>query len=208
MTPKKVDKEARRRDIYKSAMELFAQKGVPGTTIQDIATRAGIGKGTIYEYFNSKDEILSASFQYILDDLQQNLAIEEKETKEPAARLYAFFDNLIGYMENLPANITEMLLVFWAEGILNNPSNSDRIHSGGIDLRNMYREYVKYLVPIVEQGKQQGDFKAEINSSALVSSLIGATDGILLQWVIFKGQYDLRTNMNELLQVTLAGIKK
>ncbi len=60
--PKIVDKEAKRKKILEASMRVFAKKGVENTKMKDIAKSAGIGKGTIYEYFNSRDEILQKSF--------------------------------------------------------------------------------------------------------------------------------------------------
>ena len=45
------------RSRYK-AIKLFAEKGFENTTIQEIADSAGIGKGTVYEYFKTKEDIL------------------------------------------------------------------------------------------------------------------------------------------------------
>lgn len=52
----------RREQILESAAALFAEKGFFAATVEEIASRAGIGKSTVYEYFDSKDHI----FQEIL----------------------------------------------------------------------------------------------------------------------------------------------
>ena len=52
--------EARTQDILASALDMFARKGVDQTTMQDIATVAGISAGAIYRYFPSKDDLLRA----------------------------------------------------------------------------------------------------------------------------------------------------
>ena len=55
--PKIVDKEAKKLDIVHAALKEFARRGVANTKMADIATAAGIGKGTIYEYFKDKNEM-------------------------------------------------------------------------------------------------------------------------------------------------------
>src|SRR5713101_5940510 len=54
------EKIARRETILKAAKAIFAEKGVFATTIDDIAERAEVAKGTIYLYFRAKEEMLSA----------------------------------------------------------------------------------------------------------------------------------------------------
>ncbi len=62
--PKIVDKEARRRDFARAALLEFQQRGYPETKIEDIAARAGAGKGTVYEYFrDGKREIVLYLFE-------------------------------------------------------------------------------------------------------------------------------------------------
>jgi len=50
----------RREGIMDAALELFGKSGLDGTSVEAIAHDAGIGKGTVYLYFRSKDEILDA----------------------------------------------------------------------------------------------------------------------------------------------------
>ena len=58
--PKIVDKDQRKAEIARMAMEVFARTGFEKATIQEIAEEGGIGKGTIYQYFATKEEILAA----------------------------------------------------------------------------------------------------------------------------------------------------
>ena len=51
------NKKDKRRLIIEAAMKIFARDGFHKATISDIAEVAGIGKGTVYEYFNSKTEL-------------------------------------------------------------------------------------------------------------------------------------------------------
>lgn len=48
----------RRRQIFEAAVQLFAEKGYHSATVREIAERAGLGKGTLYEYIRSKKEML------------------------------------------------------------------------------------------------------------------------------------------------------
>ncbi|MDQ3950529.1 MAG: TetR/AcrR family transcriptional regulator, partial [Gemmatimonadota bacterium] len=53
-------KEAQRQRIIAAADRLLARQGFRGTTMEDVATAAGIGKGTTYLYFRSKQELALA----------------------------------------------------------------------------------------------------------------------------------------------------
>ncbi len=67
--PKIVDKEAKRKDILNAAIHVFVEQGAAKTKIADIAKRANIGKGTIYEYFSSKEDIFQESMVLFMETL-------------------------------------------------------------------------------------------------------------------------------------------
>jgi AcrR family transcriptional regulator len=53
-------KQARPSEILEAALAVFAEKGLEGARMEDIARRAGVTKGTIYLYFESKDAVFKA----------------------------------------------------------------------------------------------------------------------------------------------------
>ena len=66
-------KNAAREQIISKGIELFAQRGIEATTIEQIANAADIGKGTVYNYFQSKEEIIVAFIADIERQVQEKL---------------------------------------------------------------------------------------------------------------------------------------
>lgn len=60
---------ATRRRLLKAAKELFAEKGIDLTTIDDITARADVGKGTFYYHFSDKNEIIAEQIRNVLEGL-------------------------------------------------------------------------------------------------------------------------------------------
>ncbi len=69
-------REATRKKIMETAMELFAMEGFHTTSVSKIATKAGISKGLMYNYFKSKEELLHhiifTNFDFILESFDMN----------------------------------------------------------------------------------------------------------------------------------------
>ena len=76
----------RRKQILEAALVLFLEKGINGTTMQDIADKIGISKGLIYRYFSSKNEILEAEAELIEKCEEECAAMP---TAMEALKLYA-----------------------------------------------------------------------------------------------------------------------
>lgn len=53
-------KEARPAELLAAALDLFVEKGYAGTRLEDVAARAGVSKGTLYLYFENKEELFKA----------------------------------------------------------------------------------------------------------------------------------------------------
>lgn len=66
--------------IMETALELFAHKGYFSTTISDIAKKAGISKGLLYNYFESKEALLRAIIQKSVNEVYQYLDIDHDGT--------------------------------------------------------------------------------------------------------------------------------
>ncbi|MCX6052473.1 MAG: TetR/AcrR family transcriptional regulator [Campylobacterales bacterium] len=89
-----VDKVQKRKDIALSCKELFIQNGIKNLTISEVAKTAGVGKGTIYEYFKNKEEIVFEIVNILLQEhnIDKKLRIDSKQsTKEKIIEFFGVF---------------------------------------------------------------------------------------------------------------------
>ncbi|XMB67882.1 TetR/AcrR family transcriptional regulator [Mycoplasmatota bacterium zrk1] len=86
----------KKRKIIDSFMELIKDKGsVSDVTIKEVADKAGIGKGTIYEYFSSKDEIVTSVIDYVIGSMMEAFLINE------GYQNLSYEESLRRYIENI-----------------------------------------------------------------------------------------------------------
>jgi TetR/AcrR family fatty acid metabolism transcriptional regulator len=76
-----VVEEFRKQSICDAAMRVVARKGLSSVTVQDIADEAGVAKGTIYIYFQSRNEILQRTMDNATENLIQKLATACRECR-------------------------------------------------------------------------------------------------------------------------------
>ncbi len=89
-----VDKVQKRKDIALSCKELFIKNGINNLTISEVAKTAKVGKGTIYEYFKNKEEIVFEIVNILLQEhnIEKKLRIDSKEnTKEKIIEFFGVF---------------------------------------------------------------------------------------------------------------------
>ncbi len=74
--------ESNRALILQAAIRQFNAHGIQGASIAAIANDAGISKGTLYYYYQSKDSLTRDCFRYVTDNAKENLAVDLTQTPE------------------------------------------------------------------------------------------------------------------------------
>lgn len=100
MGRKEREKLFRRQEILTAAAQLFSDKGFNNTTLEDIAARAEFGIGTIYNYFQSKEEIFRSIIQSIFDANLEIVMRTDQSTDSLIAFLRAYTKSLFEYFFN------------------------------------------------------------------------------------------------------------
>ncbi len=199
--PKIIDKEEKKRDILNAAMRIFARKGAARTKMADIALEAGIGKGTIYEYFNGKEKLFAALFHHMMGDLEHGFKHELQHATDPVQKLEIFVRvTLSTFLKKYEEHI-DIMMDFWAEGIRSNSKDVIKI----FHLETMYDEFRKVISGILDEGIASGIFRP-IDTQIAASVFIGAFDGLLLQWIMNKNIFDYEKAGQGLLDCFLNGV--
>ena len=177
MSPKVSDqyKEERRSLILDTALACFTEKGHRYTTIEDIARRLGMSKGSIYLYFPTKEEIYTRIMQERMRRTVERLRSRFGETASAREKLDLVFRTFGS--QNLAAlqQILAFHLEFWLEA------------ARKPELRQAMEEQnalaIDLLSEIVQEGITRGEFRSDADSAAAASLFWAARDGIALQFV-------------------------
>jgi len=199
--PKIIDRQEKRSQILEAAMRIFAQRGVKNTKISDIAEAAEIGKGTVYEYFQSKDEIISASFRYFMETVGVTIGRRVSELTEPLDKLMAFFSGWADILESEVMGYIEVVLDFWAEGI--------REDKGvlAFNLAELYAKYRATVGQLLDDCVTAGCIRP-VDTRITASILLGTMDGLLVQWVADRTAFDIKAAVEALPDLITYGLKK
>lgn len=103
--------EQRRREILEAATNVFARVGFAATDVQEIAAVAGIGKGTVYRYFPSKEELFLATVDLGMQRLTSTVELAAAEIAKPLERIRAAIAAYLAYFDQHP----EMIELFIQE---------------------------------------------------------------------------------------------
>jgi AcrR family transcriptional regulator len=165
---------SKRELILGAAFKIFSTKGYHNAKIQTIANEAGIGKGTVYEYFSGKQEIFEEAFI-------RNIEMGLKEVQEIFDSELPFKEKLakfLKYKYNIITVHTSLAEIFFAQGDL----ISKRIKD--VFFKNMGKHTLD-VIALIEQGVQEGILRENVDREIVCSCIMGLSNHYL-GMVMFK----------------------
>ena len=99
MSPRKVNKDEKRREIALSCLDLIYEVGMKNLTVAEVARTAGIGKGTIYEYFENKEDIIFEIINIHIQEHHREFTEEVVKLDTIREKIELFFDFVLNDTE-------------------------------------------------------------------------------------------------------------
>ncbi len=160
--PKAVVGESRWYEILDVAAHVFYEKGYEATTIQDIASRVGLLKGSLYYYIDTKEDLLYAIAEHVHADGLRYLTEDETLMRADAVtRLSRFVER---WMARLATNIRYSAVVEREFRSL----RPERVQTL-IDQRDAYDQFVR---DIIGQGVDEGAFDPAVDPAVAANSIM------------------------------------
>jgi len=191
----------KKTQIINAAIEVFAKQGLDKGKIADIAKVAGIGKGTVYEYFKSKDEIFNAIEEMFIFQSIDQLKILSTSKKSPTDKL----EEILQYSINMHTDMGEAALIIaelWAQ------HSRGQLHGHKESVfADMYNDFFDIVLKVLTDGVKIGEFR-EMNKDGITALLLAFIDGVIWQSVIFKDNQQFTIRKTEAMKSFMNGIIK
>lgn len=197
MSPRPDVSLERKHQILNAAEEVFSRKGFDEARIDDIAEETGLSKGTIYWYFDSKDEIIIG----ILDRIFQR---EFKHMESLNLLELPANEAVWQYVKIASQDITNMLqLMPIAYEFLALAFRNQVVQKA---LQQYFGRYMDILIPIIQGGIDSGEFRPV--EAREVAIAIGAIfEGTILLWVYDQNMVEPERHISSGIRLLLEGIR-
>ncbi|WP_283410212.1 TetR/AcrR family transcriptional regulator [Anoxynatronum buryatiense] len=175
-TKRDLQAEETYRKLVDTSMELVKEYGYHKVTVSQICAASGYAKGTFYNYFNSKRDILNRLAIELNERLADTFSYDESQS---CTQLYLQFVN--DYMRivkedghDFSKNCMQMLI--------SESMSGDEVR---LDIQQ------KYLYELIERGQKQGEFTSGMTKEAFFDLWRATVLGVITLWAIEKEHYDL-----------------
>jgi AcrR family transcriptional regulator len=197
MSPKPDVSQERKQQIMDAALQVFSREGLHTARMDDIAEEAGLSKGALYWYFNSKDKIIASLLTTFFD--REFSKIEEWVMQDDSARnlLQSLIDLIVEDLLSVKPFMS-ILYEFWAMSFRNK-----RI---GKFIRESMHRYLDLIIPVVQRGIDQGEFKA-LDATDVAMAFGSIIEGSILLWSYDMNNVDFRALITKSVSIFLDGIE-
>jgi len=189
-----------REAILDATDALLSRYGYKKMTIDDLAREVGIGKGSVYLHFTSKEEIVLSHIDRIIEQLKGRLAAIAANDEKPAERLRKMlvarvlhrFESVQHYTQNLNDLLSAIRPRFLARR------------------EDYFTQEARIFASVIEAGQRSGDF-AGGDAQTLAESLILATNSLLpfnLTVEELGAQHAVEAKVRQLAELLLQGLCK
>jgi TetR/AcrR family transcriptional regulator, fatty acid metabolism regulator protein len=186
---------SKRERILRAAVDVFAQNGYFNAKVTEIARTAGVADGTIYLYFDGKEDLLITIFREYtrnyLHELEKKLAGVNRAD------------------ERVRITITHHLETLGNDRALAVVSQVELRHSlkfMSLLSQQEVADYLNILRKVVEQGQSEGVFRRNLHPQLVAKSVFGILDEMVTSWILSEKEYELAEQADQIADLILTGL--
>jgi TetR/AcrR family transcriptional regulator, cholesterol catabolism regulator len=191
---RKQEVESRIRAV---ALELFKAQGFEETTVEQIAARADVAKGTFFNYFPRKEAVLWSIAEDVLNEVLEEIG-EPGSWRGPALeqvrRIFLHFASLAERNRALYRTLMmENMRRFWDRGCQQTPGEEE------------FRDVIR---GILRKGRQEGELRAEVDEHTAASLVEAAYMTTMLEWLREDtSRREIKATLNAKFDVIFRGLQ-
>lgn len=186
---------SKRERILRAAIDVFAEHGYFNAKVAQIAKAAGVADGTIYLYFDGKEDVLMTIFREhtrsYLHTLEQDMA------------------NINRAEDRLRVAVRHHLQTLGRDRALAVVSQVELRHSLkflSLFSQQEVRDYLNVIRKIVEHGQEEGAFRRNVHPQLAAKAIFGVLDEMVTSWMLSEKDYDLAAQSEQVADLILTGL--
>ncbi len=189
-------KTIRKQQIIQAAIEVFSKSNFQNSSISEIAQKADIAEGTIYQYFKNKEDLF--------------FSIPAQKTKE-------FCEELDLHLQGIHDAVSKIRKLVWYY-LYFFKMNPDYARTLMLEMRvsksfiqsktyGSLKEFTDKVIEIIKEGQEEGIVRKDINLYLIRELMLGILEHRVTRWLLKEENYDLLENYSEVFDLIFNGIK-
>lgn len=185
-----------KKRIVNCASDLFVKKGYYNVTVDEIIKKAGSSKGGFYTHFSSKKDLL-LDMVPMVDEIYLEFLKLDLKPQSTIENLSFFIDYVLRTIQD---KIGLQLITTIYSSQLDSLSYESFLISSD-------RKYYQLFTEFIEDGKKRNEIKQEISTEHIITVITTCIRGVIYDWCLKRGEFDIVKYGNEIVNIILNQIK-
>lgn len=191
-TKRDLQAEETRQRLLKTAIKMIEVHGFDNITVDDICRESKAAKGLFYHYFKSKDDIIIELYRAYDEMYVKKLSKFPSEMTSIQKLIFTYQKMAKTYQKTGPEYVRQIY--------------KSQIYTGTKYFASESRPYYKLLYEIIAQGQKNKELRKDLSTRELTRMFMIFSRGIVYDWAIHQGDYDLQKAFKTYFSVLLTGI--
>ena len=186
---------SKRERILRAAVDVFAQSGYFNAKVSEIAKAAGVADGTIYLYFDGKEDLLITIFREHTRSYLQSLETQLATVSRPEDRIRTAIRH---HLETLGRDR--------ALAVVSQVELRHSLKFMSLFSQQEVADYLNMLRKIVEHGQAEGVFRRTLHPQLVAKAVFGVLDEMVTSWILSEKDYALSDQAEQVSDLILTGL--
>lgn len=189
-------KSLRKQQILQAAIEVFGSGNFQSSSISEIAKKAKIAEGTIYQYFKNKEDLFLSIPAQKTETFCEELDLHLEGIHDALNKIRKFAWFYLYFFKNNPVYARLLML----EMRVSKSFYGSRTYDG-------VKAFIDKFFEIIQEGQEEGLIRKDMDGRVIREMLLGFLEYRVTRWVLKECKYDLLENYGEICELIFNGIQ-
>ena len=189
-------KAVRKQQIIQAAIEIFSKSNFQNSSISEIAQKADIAEGTIYQYFKNKEDLFFSIPAQKTKEFCEELDLHLQGIHDAFNKIRKFIWYYLYFFKMNPDYARTLMLEM---RVSKNFVQSETYCS--------IKELTDKILEIIKEGQEEGIIRKDVNLYLIRELMLGILEHRVTRWLLKEGNYDLLENYSEVCDLVFNGIR-
>lgn len=189
-------KDLRRQQIIQAATEVFGNSNFQSASISEIAQKANVAEGTLYQYFKNKEDLFFSIPAQKTEEFCEEFNLHLQGIHDTFNKVRKLIWYYLYFFNTNPAYARTLMLEMRVSKSFISSKTYDRI-----------KAFADKVLEIIKEGQEEGRIRKDVDVYVIRELLLGVLEHRVTRWLLKEEKYDLVEHYDEICDLIFNGIK-
>jgi TetR/AcrR family transcriptional regulator, fatty acid metabolism regulator protein len=189
-------KDLKRQQIIQAAAEVFGNSNFQNASISEIAQKANVAEGTLYQYFKNKEDLFFSIPAEKTEEFCEEFDLHLQGINDAFSKVKKLIWYYLYFFKKNPAYARSLMLEMRVSKSFIRSKTYGKI-----------KAFTDKVLEIIKEGQEEGRIRKDIDIYNIREFLLGTLEHRVTRWLLKEEKYDLVENYDEIFKLIFNGIK-